>query len=517
MMQVGIRRSVSSLPVLVGCSIFVLISASSGRSDPPDGGERPGDPGLATGTQADDSLADPFVLLLPSDWQQVTTDPQAYARWALTEQAGESRLEPFTTPSGIHVLRIPGAPAVDPDPDVVGLYHRQATEPLLRFLRALSEEQRRLLAAGEVVNITGARDVVAEVMSARRTVDRTGGLDKDTLESCELLAAALAVVPAVQLRGGQGDGGGRSDVDISYSREPGRVKDLQVKADGLTFWSALAARDERHEGEAGTWRVLPWHLQGTSRDITSKALPGLLQRLGSAEAYVSLSDVNGAGLQRIVEELGNVTWYLMGATDKCASWVVYARGDDVTTRAFVEALFASRRLAIRARKPDGMPVVADGSSQVWAASGELAELARRRPDPALTAELRSLLAPALERPYLSEAPIPLSRFAEGYEGPVSGLAREDAEWVQGIAREVITTYQRIPAFDLAWLNEDQALWVRLRLEFHVTIAACVPYRKADSATHEYVAAYPPPSYYTVLGASGDYPILSTITELLRGY
>ena len=164
MMQVGIRRSVSPLLLVVGCSVFFPMSARPAGSDPV-GGAPPGDPGPTAGAEREDPLAEPFLMLLPPDWQQVADDPEEYARWALTEEAGESRLEPFTTSSGIHVLRPAEAPLVQPDPAVSGLIQRELSEPLLIFLRALSEEQRALLSRGEVVNVSSAGVTVGQLMN----------------------------------------------------------------------------------------------------------------------------------------------------------------------------------------------------------------------------------------------------------------------------------------------------------------------------------------------------------------
>jgi hypothetical protein len=137
--------------------------------------------------------------------------------------------------------------------------------------------------------------------------------------------------------------------------------------------------------------------------------------------------------------------------------------------------------------------------------------------PEVTAELRSLLTPALERPYLSETPIPLSRFADGFQGSVSDLSESEATWLESVVSQVQATYADIPAFDGEWLAAGAPLVVRLRLEFHLTVTACVPYCKPDPSTRKYVPATPPEWYYTALAASRDRPFLSTIPLQLRAY
>jgi len=512
----SVRSSRGKPCVLFGCGLVLVWSVAGARAQPRAAQSDQGAPGTTVSAAPTDPLAPPFVCLLPDYWP-ATNNPQWFVRWAQTDEAEGWRLAPFTTPSGIHVLRIPDAPLTEPGPDLIGAYHKPGAERVLRLLYALSAEQRDLLARGEVVNITNARDTVAEIVPRDRTGDGTDAFGDGTLTSCEYMAAALAVVPTVEVRPGGRDTGALCDVDICYSHEPGRIMDLQLRPDGLTFWSALTAPGSPRERDPSEWKVLPWHLRAPSRDVTAATLPDVLKGLEDGQNSASLDDINGAKLGALVGDIADLSGVELRAADECSSRVVYAQGGDVSTRALAEALFASGRLAITSRKPDGALVVTENRGEAWAASIELAELARRRMIPALTAELRSLLEPALARPYLAGLPVPLLLFLDGYDGPVSGLLKPEVEWMEGMLREVEGIYANLPAFDRAWLSEGEPLAVRLRLQLQLTVAACFPYRKFDPATRTYCPADPPQWYYTVLGASLERPILSTVVLQYRAY
>jgi len=520
MMLVGIRRAASSLLWVLACSLSVLVFVSPARADPPDGGGKPGDQGTAADAEADGRLAEPFVLLLPSD-PQATSNPEAYARWALTQEAGESRLEPFTTASGVNVLRPPDAPLVQPDPGLSGLTQREQSEPLLQFLRALSNEQRDLLCRGEVVNVTSASDTVARLLRHRRFGPQGRyGLNESLVADSPLLAAALEVVPTLRLSTLRRTMGGVCDASLHHTWEYGGVKHVQLRPDGATFWSSLSAAGARRERAPREWRAAqPFHLSGLSRDRTDAVLPDLLRALDTPGASVSMSDVNGTRLERLVEDLTKLTGIHLSVGDTWSSCVVYAKGGKVSTRAMVEAVFAAGRLGIfRLGDDDSLTVVANPAGG-HGASFELDRVARDRAVPEVTEELRSLLDGALRRPYLADLPVPLSLFVDGYDGPVSELPEQEAKWVT----EVVQSCQRkmanagTPARDQGWLIGVEPITVRTTLVYHVTVGACVPFRKADPVKLEYVAADPPETYYTVLGASRDRPIYSAVTAVLRGY
>jgi len=513
-MQVGIARSISSVLVVAVCSIFVLIWASPGRSDPA------GDPGPTASAEPDDPLVEPFVLLLPSDWQQVTDDPEAYARWALTPQAGESRLEPFTTPSGIHLLRPPDAPLAQPDAGLSGLLQREQSEPLLIFLRALSKEQRDLLCRGEVVNVTSASDTLARLVRHGRFGPQSrDGLSEYLVGDSPLIAAALEVVPTLLVRSSPDSSQAYCEIGNHYTWELGGIKDVQLQADGITCWSSLSAPGAKRERVPKEWRAEWQCLSGPGRDRTQEVLPDLLSALDVPGASVSMSDVSGTTLERLIEDVTKLTRMELSVGTAWTARVLYAKGGSLTARAIVQAVFAAGRLGIMRLGDDDSLTVVYNPHGGKEASFELARQARQAPAPRVTEELRSLLGGALKRPYLDDLPAPLSLFVGGFDGPVSGLPEHEATWVANVIQTCHASMVKagIPASHQGWLAGTAPIIVRPVIMYQVTVAACVPFRKLDPLTHVRVPGDPPEGYYTALSASRDRPIYSTVTAMLRGY
>jgi len=518
-MWVGIQHRASVFPLLVGCALCVFGPGGACWADLADDVGAPVDLGPGAETEPADPLAEPFLLLLPAD-PQATADPEAYARWALTAEAGELRLEPFTTASGIRVLRMPDAPVADPDPSLLGQHQRQSSEPLILFLRALSDEQRDMLCRGEVVNITSAREDVGRLLREKRIGPQNQyGLSEPLVSQCPIVAAALEVVPTLRLRPDRGNVGSLCEAILYYTWDLGNITDLQLRGDGTTFWSCLTAPGARRERVPREWRVTWEHLSGTSRDFTDAVLPDLLSALDGADATVPLSDVNGTSLDRFVEDVARLTGIQLDVRADYTSCVVYAKGDEVSARALAEAVVASGRLGVMRLGDDDSLSVVVSRLPGRVASGDLDTIARDQPAPEVTEALRSLVGSAVSRPYLADLPVPLSLFLDGYDGLVSGLPEEEARWVTQVAQTCLESMAkaRIPAFNQGWLNGIEPLAVRPVLAYRLTVAACVPFHEYDRGSEQFVTVDPPESYYTDLGASRDRPIYSTVTAVLRGY
>jgi len=521
-MQVGIRRGASSLLCVGGCSLSLLAFVSPAPADPPDGRAKPGGQDTAAGAEPADRLAEPFLLLLPADWQQAVGDPEAYARWALTEEAGESRLEPYTTPSGIHVLRPVEKPLVQPDPGLSGLIQRELSEPLLIFLRALSDEQRGLLCRGEVVNVTSASDTVARLVRHGRFGPQSRhGLNEELVAGSPLLAV-LEVVPTLRFTTLRRTMGGVCEVELHHRWVCGDVRDVQLRPGGATFWSSFTAPGAKRDQAPREWRdAQPRRLSGLSRDRTEAVLPDLLSALDTPGASVSMLDVGGSTLDRLFEDVRKLTGIDLSIGGIWSSCIVYAKGGEVSARALVEALFAAGELGIwrLGDNDDDSLTVLYNPSGGRAASHELDGIARERAAPEVTEELRSLLDGALEEPHLADLPVPLSLFTSGYDGPVSDLPEQQAKWVSEVVRACVRFWQstNVRVRDYGWLAGVEPIIVRATVVYQMMVSACVPFRSFDSAKREYVAADPPETFYTLLGASRDSPIFSTVNAVLRGY
>jgi hypothetical protein len=420
------------------------------------------------------------------------------------------------------VLRPPDAPLVEPDPGLSGLLQRQQSEPLLIFLRALSEEQRALLSRGEVVNVSSAGVTVGQLARHGRLGPQgRGGLNEELVADSPLIVAALEVVPTLFLRSSRANRQAFCEVGNHYTWELGGIKDVQLRPDRITCWSSLSAPGARRERVPKEWRTEWQHLSSPGRDRTHEILPDLLSALDVPGASVSMSDLSGATLERLMGDVTKLTGIEMTVGTEWSAGVVYAKGGTVSTRAIVEAVFAAGRLGIwrlGVGDDDSLTVVYNPyrGAEAWR---NLDSEARERPDPEVTHELRSLLPGALERPYLGELPVPFLLFVDGYDGPTSGLPEPEARWVADAIRACHASMVEagIRATHQGWLVGPDPIVVRPVVVYQLTVGVCVPSRKLDPVTHVRIPGDPPEAYYTGLGASRDQPVYSTVAAVLRGY
>jgi len=432
-----------------------------------------------------------------------------YMRWAMTEEAGDSRLAPFMTVSGVHVLRVPDQPGREPAPEDVGLDHRQMAEPMIRFLQALSPRQRELLADGQVVNTTDAREAVLELLRQPRS-----GFDPELARSCPLLAAGLSAVPIVRSRPG---GATRPQCDAYLmGGHVTFIKHVQLREDGETFWSPSAARAAARGDPPREWRVLPSALHGHSLDLTARMLPELLERLKDAEGDVALDEVNGKTLGELVQDISDAAGLRLSPFGESEKMPLFAVGDRLSWDAFVEAVFCSGRLVLREHPAVGGLAVIPEPWQADAASARLTEAARDRSVPEVTAHLRSLVPHLLDQPWLDEMPVARERFVDGYDGRLGDLPEAERGWLSHQLRHLFEP-DASPEEDFGWLDGTDGLTLRLRLQIQVALAACVPFRVADPETRSYVPADPPEEYFTGLGASRGRPVYCTVQRVVRAY
>jgi hypothetical protein len=434
-----------------------------------------------------------------------------YMRWAMTEQAGESRLAPFMTVAGVHVLRVPDQPGREPAPEDVGLDHRQMAEPMIRFLQALSPRQRELLADGQVVNITDAREAVLELELLRHP---RSSFDPELARSCPLLAAGLSAVPILRIRP-EGATLPQCDAYVMGGHVT-FIKHLQLREDGETFWSSSAAKAGAHAAAPREWRVTPSALYCHSLDVTARMLPELLERLKDAEGDVVLGKVAGKTLGELVQDIGDAAGLRLSPFGGCERMPVFAVGDRLPWDAFVEAVFRSGRLVLREHPAVGGLAVIPEPWQADAASACLTEEARDHSVPEVTAHLRSLVPHLLDQPWLDEMPVARERFVDGYDGRLGDLPEAERGWLSHQLRHLFEP-DASPEEDFGWLDGTDGLTLRLRLQIQVALAACVPFRVADPGTRSYVPADPPEEYFTALGASRDRPVYCTEQFVLRSY
>jgi len=493
--------------VLMGLVVSAALAQHSTVAQGQDG-VSPRAPGAGLAEEPD-PLAPPFLCLLPDYWP-ATHDPPQFVRWALTDEAGDWRLAPYRTPSGVNVLRFPDQPLRDPPPDQIGYYHRRATEPLLAVLRALTEEQRELLGKGEIVNITSAREAVVELLAQHDPPSPPPGpFSAPLAAACPLLAAQVHVVPVVALTPPDRSSGICAEIWVQHAREVGFPRALQLNADGGTFWYRRALPGERSVDRSDGWFTTLRSIQG-SRDATTLVLPKVLEALRAASGSVRLEDLRGQTLGDVVGALAKASGTSLRADPGSAARVIHALGDAVGWDAVAEAVFASGRLALRA-EDDGSYLVFADDGQAFGSSMAVLEAARSTPVPELTQELRQLLAGALSREWLAETPIPLERFGAGLSGATSDLPHAEARWLRGVVERHAPEYDAmpIPPLDRGWMQNVDRLAFRLRIQFHVCVAACVPYCTFSPETKAYVPADPPDEYFERRGASRDRPVFST--------
>ena len=347
------------------------------------------------------------------------------------------------------------------------------------------------------------------------------GLNEELVADSPLLAI-LEVVPTLRFTTLRRTMGGVCEAELHHRWVYGDVRHVQLGSDGATFWSSFTAPGAKREQSPKEWRAAQaYRLGGLSRNRTDAVLPDLLAALDKPGSRVPVSDVSGTRLDRLVEDVARLTGIDVSMGAPWSDYVLYAKGRDVNTSALVGAVFAAGQLGIRrlgGNDDDSLTVLYNPSGG-RAASDELDHVARDSAAPEVTAELRSLLDGALEAPHFADLPVPLSLFADGYDGPVSGLPEQQAAWVGEVIQTCVHEHQttNIPVRDYAWLSGVEPIIVRTTLMYQMTVAACVPFRTFDSAKREYVPADPPETYYSVLGASRDRPIYSTVTAVLRGY
>jgi len=441
----------------------------------------------------------------------------------MTEEAGVWRVAPFTTPSGIHVLRPIDAPLKQPDPGLSGHLQRQQSEPLLICLRALTKEQRELLGRGEIVDVTSASDTIGKLVRHRRLGTGSRWSLSEELVADSPLAATLQVLPTLFVCSTPVNPDAFFEIRLFHRWEASGLflKHVQPRGDGATFWSPYTAPGAKREQVARKWRSEVRSLSGPGGDATLRLLPDLLSALDKPGASVPMADVNGTRLDRLFQDVTKLTGTELKVGPGWSAFTVYAEGGEVSIRAIVEAVFSAGRLGMiyLGEYGDDTLTVVYNPHRGTEASTELDREARQRPAPEVTDELRSLLPDALTRPSLAELPVPLSLFTDGYSGPLSGLTEREADWVA----QTVSAWQRqiaaagTPARAQGWLSGPEPITVRPVVVYELTVGACVPFRKVDPVKMDYVPADPPETYYTVLGASRDRPIYSTVNAVLKGY
>jgi hypothetical protein len=433
-------------------------------------------------------------------------------RWALTGATGVERLAPFMTVSGVHVLRIPDYPAEEPSPDQVGLYHRTMTQPMIRFLGALSPKQRELLATRQVVNISNVRDELVQLLGGG-----TRDLPADLIRSCPALAVSLEIVPGIRVRPGGGATSPQSEAFLHYHGPTAvSIGELQVRDDNLTFWSSLAAMVVAGPPRPHKWKARPAVLICRSRDVTADASPMILEGLDRAAEPVAPDDLTGATFADLLNEVEDLAGVRLRSAPGFEGFVVYAVGRELTWRALFEGLCASGRLRFTGSPAAGGLVVGPDPRLGRADSLRLAEEARDRTVPGLSAELRALLPGALDRAGLDELPLPVQQLLDGFDGALRALPEPGRSWLAARIRGLYGPELPLDA-DYEWLGHTDDLTIHLRLEYHFHLAACVPYRVADRETLRYVPSDPPETFFSELGATRDRPIFSTQLAMYRAY